>query len=212
MARNLSGKEARNDYFDKMPREVAEAFSVLDNEVTLLNYVWRMYLSLFRESPERVQLLNYCAGAFFGILQNSVLSDDLLLRVFRLIDKPRTGKRRNASIPTLLAASRASLPREVMRRIGDSYALLAKFGETLRTERNKRIAHTDLATNLARFDDPAAGPTVRDMRSAINTINAVMNDIAIFFLDSEMRYEPIIDRGGVDDLIFYLERGRKSSK
>ncbi len=40
----------------------------------------------------------------------------------------------------------------------------------------------------------------------------MMNEISIFFLDSESRYDLIIQPGGVEDLIFYLEEGRKSSE
>ena len=101
MVQYFSAVEVREEHFKRMPKELAEIFSVLNDDLALLNRVWLMFLALFANSVERVQFLNYCAEAFFSTLQ-SVLWDDAMLRISRLIDKAEPASRRNASIPALL--------------------------------------------------------------------------------------------------------------
>jgi hypothetical protein len=65
-----------NEYLKALGPELGAIYQALCNDVSWLHFKWKQYRILFAGSPERIDLLNGVAGAFFFIIQE-VLHDDV---------------------------------------------------------------------------------------------------------------------------------------
>ena len=116
----------------------------------------------------RVALLNRVGGPLFADLQR-ILWDDLLLRITRLTDPPKTAGKDNLTIqrmPELLGSG--DLPGKVQEQV-DVAVHAAAFA---RSHRNQRISHRDLVYAIGDSELPST--SLSQIRRALDTVYAVL--------------------------------------
>lgn len=88
-----NANEIKQENISKMGQELGALYSALCNELAVAHFYWHEYAELFGTKPERVELLNKAAPAFFRILQDE-LWEMSLLYLARLTDAPKTASPR----------------------------------------------------------------------------------------------------------------------
>ena len=83
-----------------MPTELDRLFKALWQELAWIHVKWQTYRDLFGHSPERIDLLNKTAPAFFHRIHGS-LWEDILLHLCRITDPRQTMSRQNLSLTRL---------------------------------------------------------------------------------------------------------------
>ncbi len=73
-----------------MPREVAEVYEPLYQELCWLQAKWIVFHQLYAEGPENVELMNASAPTFFRI-HKDVSTNDILLNIGRLTEPSAYG-------------------------------------------------------------------------------------------------------------------------
>ena len=118
MKRHLSPDEVKAEIIAAFPSDSGELFYELQNDVSNLLLNWQNYRSLYGTSPERIELLKWAAGIFFGLL-DSTMRHDVLLRIARLTDPPATGRHENASLAQLITRVTSHLDAPSAQRLKD---------------------------------------------------------------------------------------------
>lgn len=80
-------------------------FYALYNEVAWLHVRWREFTELFGLKPERVDVLNQTAGAFFRLVQDAMW-EETLLHLSRITDKPKVGGKDTLTLQPSAGAGR----------------------------------------------------------------------------------------------------------
>ena len=141
----------------------------------------------FRElftRAEDVSLLNALTGGGFTWDIQNVLWDDLLLRVCRLTDPPRSAGKHNLTVrrlPALCEQHGTSLYEQVQRLVH----AVVKEAEFARDWRNRRISHSDLATVVGKAE-PLAPASLQNVTRALDAVHAVLNAISNELLNAEI--------------------------
>ena len=102
MAENLTADQVRDKMVANMPAPLGELHYALYNEVAWLHFKWKDFRALFATSPERIELLNSAAPAFFNGLQRLIF-EDVLLHLCRLTDPPKSAGYDNLTLRGLPA-------------------------------------------------------------------------------------------------------------
>jgi hypothetical protein len=190
-----------------MGEPLGALYSALWQSVALVHVYWKEYVELFGSKPERIDLLNRAAPAFFHMLQDE-LWELALLRISRLTDPPKTGRagRQNLSIQALPALiSDATLKARVTQLVADAVAETA----FCRDWRNRRIAHSDLLLALDQPTTPLADASRLNVKTALLSLTAVLNAVAGHYMDSESRFDLGGRINGAVSLLYVLNEGVK---
>ncbi len=102
MKRYQTSDEVQEETLTVFPEETGELFHELWTNVAHLHLNWKNYRSLFGTSPERIELLNWAASSFFGLL-DGILRHDVVLAIARLTDPPQSAGKDNASLARLMS-------------------------------------------------------------------------------------------------------------
>jgi AbiU2 len=85
---NRTGDEIKQENIGKMGDELGALYSALWQELAIAHLYWHEYVELFGAKPERVDVINKAAPAFFRMLQDE-LWEMSLLYLARLTDAGR---------------------------------------------------------------------------------------------------------------------------
>jgi hypothetical protein len=144
----------------------AKATTRLFHELVTVRNAWDQFETLYF-NPESVRLLNIAAPWFFAVTQR-VLLDDVVLRVARLVDKPR---KENLTIDVLLRdpalASQPDVEAELVKAIDHA----RRQAEKIRKHRHKTIAHLDYGTAVGTAN-PLPTLVNREIVEAISALEA----------------------------------------
>ena len=180
---NEDGEALRERYQAQLGREFGTAFYGLYND-----WAWAvMRINEFRElfsRSEDVALLNAITGGGFTWDIQYILWDDLLLRICRLTDPPKSAGKQNLSVtrlPELCKDKEPALSDEVQRCV-DTAVEKAKFA---RDWRNRRISHTDWAKTMEP-SDTLAPVSLQQVASVLDSIHAVLNAVSMGLLKTEI--------------------------
>jgi hypothetical protein len=199
--------EAKATNVAAMGEPLGALYSALWQSVALVHVYWKEYVELFGSKPERIDLLNRAAPAFFHMLQDE-LWELALLRISRLTDPPKTGRagRQNLSIQALPALiNDAKLRAQVTQLVAEAVAETA----FCRDWRNRRIAHSDLLLALEQPTTPLADASRLKVKTALLSLTAVLNAVAGHYLDSESRFDLGGRINGAVSLLYVLNDGVK---
>ena len=167
----------------RLGAEFGAAFHGLWND-----WVWGlMRLNEFRElfsRAEDVALLNALTGGSFTWDMQRVFWDDLLLRVCRLTDPPKSGGKSNLSVTRLPPYCEKKDPTlaDVVRRLAKAAEEKAKFA---RDWRNRYISHADWERVVARAK-PLEPASLQQIGKALDAVHAVLNAISKELLEAEI--------------------------
>jgi hypothetical protein len=204
---NQTADEAKATNIAEMGQPLGELYSALWQAIATIHVYWKEYVELFGSKPERIDLLNRAAPAFFHILQEE-LWELALLRISRLTDPPKTGRagRQNLTIQALPALiSDATLKAQVTQLVADVVAETA----FCRDWRNRRIAHNDLLLALQQPTRPLADASRLQVKTALLSLTAVLNALCGHYSDSEIRFDIGGRIDGAVSLLYVLNDGVK---
>ncbi len=194
-----------NEYVKALGADLGAIYQALCNDVSWLHFKWNQYRILFAESPERIDLLNRVAGAFFLITQE-VLRDDVLLHIARLTDRKDHGKdKENLSLLQLASAVKVNAP-QISVEVDSLVKQAREKARFVVDWRNRRLAHTSLDVALARGAKALPGIDREQIEGFLRALRAVLNKISNDFWDVGTSFENIYaDRDG-ESLVHYLKR------
>ncbi len=203
MAEERTPEEVKREYLHAMGPELGDLVHGLVNECVWLYRKWDNFVVLFGTSPERIELLNAAAPAFFGLLQSS-LWEDILLHICCLTDSPGTARKANLTL--------RRVPPLVAPRIRAEVAGLVKTSvdrsEFARDWRNRHIAHRDFRLVLEEPTKPLAPASRAKVKEALRAFSAALNSLTRHYMDTTVMFDKaIFPLGGAETLLHRLRDG-----
>jgi hypothetical protein len=209
-SRYQTAEESKQSHMQQMGPELGAQFSELWQRVVKVHVYWGEFIEMFGSKPERLEIMNGSAPAFFHMVQGE-LGDSILLQLSRITDKTEIGKRKNLTIrnlPGLMADESART------EVQDLVDVAVEKTESCRAHRNKLIAHDDLLIALQdEKAEPVSAPTKREIDEALRAIAAVMQAVNLHLCGSDM----IFDTGnprvhGFVELLYVMRAGLKAGE
>ena len=193
----------------KIPKDISDIYEVLWNEVSLVSFKWHTFKSLFTISEERLRLLEKTANGFFHICENSILSD-VLISLSRITDNPGSKKGAKISLRRLTFIKEPYFMPETEK----TFERLVKKAEAsctgIRALRSNLYGH--LSFNI--IQDPQLNKlpdvTVEQVDEALKSVQAVITFFAAHVHDEDHRFDIGQMIGGVEPLVYHLERAVKA--
>ena len=208
MSRHRTAEEVKKHHIESMGEELGTIFHVLWSEVAWIYTKWNQYVELFGTKPSRIALLNDAASLFFRIIQDS-LFEDILLHIARLTDHPKSVGKPNLTIrrlPTLV------VDKELGANISELIEITIQKADFCRDWRNRRIAHKDLTLTLNKGAEPLKSASREEVKAALDAIAAVLNAVAIHYMDTSIGFEGIPSLNGAESLLYVLDDGLQVEK
>jgi HEPN superfamily AbiU2-like protein len=198
--------EAKIRNIEAMGADLGELYDALWQQLAALHRKWEEYVILFGSKPERVELLNKAAPAFFRIVQDS-LFEDVLLHAARLTDWPKTGGKPNLTIRRLPEAV-ADL--NVREAAAVAVAKAVSATDFCRDWRNRHIAHKDLDLAYGAGAEPLLPASREKVALALKALSDALNVVAQHYLDTTTFFELGGSLRGAESLLRILEDGVKA--
>jgi hypothetical protein len=210
MRRHLTPDEVKTEILSAFPLNCGDLFFEIWTDVNNLDLSWQDYRALYGTSPERIDLLNWAAGTFFGLIENTMWHD-VLLRIARLTDPPKKGRYERASLGQIVKRVSPHLDSESIKRLNDQLEALVVYCKPIRDLRDRVIAHDDLPTALHYHPEPLPGLSRADVEGALQRIHSLVNEIENHFNLAPTSFELILSVNDAETLIDLLERARKDA-
>lgn len=192
----------------RMPPSIADVFTSLKDLVVETHFRWLTYRELFASSPARVELLNECASHFFAIIQDILLTD-VQLNLCKATEPARTGKYENLSLEQLQERLATHGEWSLAQRCGQLLRQIQSLSEHIRDRRNKKLAHSDLASALGTTPTPLPGVTRMAIEDTLHTVRTYMNAIESHYDNAETAYEHSIINEGATAIVARLRDSRR---
>jgi AbiU2 len=199
--------EVKQENIAKMGDALGALYSALLQELAIAHLYWHEYVELFGAKPQRVDLLNRAAPAFFRMLQDE-LWEMSLLYLARLTDAPHSlgnEDKPNLTIQALLPLTRDHI--ELNTKVSNLIQTAIEHTKFARDWRNRRIAHRDLRLALEETTKPLADASRAQVNTALKAIADVLNIVAGHYLKSETRFDMAAPRGGALSLLYVMHDG-----
>lgn len=194
-----------SDIKQTMTPKLHEIYCYLDRELTATWAHYKLFMDLYGGTELRVQLLNECAPVFFADMQ-SLLRNELFLRIARLAEDPYKGKKATIvlqSLPPLLDENAAAAIGAALRSALDD---VKSHAAPIIAVRHKTIAHRDKAVALGDRADPAANLVYGDLATAMNLAGEALNIVSRHYGGPTTYYSHFIaSTKGVQALIWRLK-------
>lgn len=198
-----SREETEADNIRVMGAELGTAFSALAHDVIELHVLWKQYRELFCNDSKVVALLNRTAGLLFKLVQDA-LWDSVLLRILRLTDGVKTGKKPNLTLKTLETLIPESEP-EFKEAVVKLVEAAREKSKGAREHRNQRIAHQDYNYGMNRDSYFLDGINVAMVQEMLESIVAVMRRFEAHFDMPGKLYEEFKSAAGARQLVEKLQ-------
>jgi hypothetical protein len=203
MAGENGPEEVKQRYVTAMGRELGPLFHLLWNECVWLHWKWSDYVILFGSKPERVDLLNQAAPAFFELVQGAMW-EDILLHICRLTDPPKS---RHGKHTLTLRRLPDLVPAAIRRDVHSLLHEAIRKCEFTRDWRNRLIAHRDLGHALNKHAAPLAPASRKIVGDALKAIIGLLNHVELQQCGSTKYYEGISPHGNAESLLCVLRDG-----
>lgn len=191
------------ELFPNLPQTLSKSFKKLWQDVVNLHAKWNLFQQLYGEQ-ESVAVLKETAPWAFRTFQ-LVLLDDILLSICRLTDPAQQGGNTNLTLAQLIDCIDPDKHGEFKQKVSEAYSLMADSFTFARGHRNRRIAHTDLAT----YNQPKPLPDIdhQKIAKAIEDITTVMSMVELHINKSSTSYSNPPFPGTGADILFWLRKG-----
>lgn len=211
MKRHQTADEVKEEILAAFPEGTGELFYELWTNIAHLHLNWKNYRSLFGTSPERIELLNWTASSFFGLL-DGILRHDVMLAIARLTDPPQSVGKDNASLACLIDMLTPFIDGALANELQSELKDFQSRCEPVRQIRNRILAHYDLATALKYHPDPLPGISRAYIEEVLEKIRKLLGDIEEHFRGSRTSHQYVISANDGETLIFALESAREHEK
>ena len=191
----------------KMPFEVARVHKYLSGDVLELNWRWKMYDELYMKD-ENLNLLNESDSKMFGLVQNSLI-DNILLLICRATDPYKSGAKGINESLTFDLLNTVLLTHSDSQLIGKfekERDRLRIFVKEAKDARNKRIGHNDLPSIVANKSFPIK---VDSLNEIIAGLGGLLNLVEDYFDDSPVHYQESSLKDDGNELLSRLAIARK---
>ena len=179
---NRTSDEILKDRKSKLGDEFGSAFHALSNEWTWALLRLNEYRELFRSKKDVAFLNALTGGSFLWDVQQNFWPD-LLLRVCRLTDPPKSGGKRNITVQALPPFVKKKKPR-LLQEVEDLVNKAVDKARFARDWRNRRISHS--AWNIAiKPVKPLAAASLQQVQDALDAVHAVLNAIELGLMGAE---------------------------
>ena len=158
-------------------REFSMIFHGLNNDWASALVRYKEFQELFGD-PERVKLLNAIGGGLFRDVQQ-MSWNDLILRLTRLTDPPKSAGKDNLTVQRLPDLCQDPDLRQEVRGLVQEAVNAAGFA---RDWRNRRIGHADLTRATDPRAQPLAKATLRKAKAALDAVHAVLDTTSVHLL------------------------------
>lgn len=186
-----------------MGDELGRLYSALWQEVAWIHSKWAQYVVLFGTKPERVELLNKAAPAFFRLVQDT-LWENVILHIARLTDSPQSVGKPNLSIKRLSAL----IPDLTLRnKIDELVSVCVSSAEFSRDWRNRHLAHRDLKRATSDVADPLLPASREKVKEVLANFSDLLNALSQHYLDSTTFFDSSRTRGDTEQLLYVLDDG-----
>lgn len=180
---NRSSDEILKDRKSKLGDEFGSAFHALSNEWTWALLRLNEYRRLFGRKDDVAFLNALTGGSFLWDVQQNFWAD-LLLRLCRLTDPPKSGGKRNITIQALPPFVKKKKPR-LSAKVEDLVGKAVAKTRFARDWRNRRISHSawDITIKPAK---PLAAASLQQVQDALDAVHAVLNAIELGLMNAEL--------------------------
>lgn len=211
MAQDKSAEDVKAEIVAAFPPGTGELFYELLNNVANLHLIWKDYRILYGTSQERIELLNWAAGEFFGLLDD-VIRHDVVMRIARLTDPARSMGHDNVSLERIVDGLNQHVEPSFVKELRVKLQELRTYCEPIRQLRNRFLAHEDMASALKYHPDPLPGISRAFIEGALKQTRDIMGHMEQKFLGSPTSHEYIISFANAERLVFVLESAREHAK
>lgn len=182
----------------RFPKPIQEMWATIKAEVVWLHGRWLIYRQLFGTNKERVALFNETAGTVAVIVQD-VLLRDVQIAISKLGDPAASRKNKNLTLRRLQMELRNAGETDAAEQMDPLLETFETASATVRSRRNKWIAHSDLDTLLAARAAPLYGPSREEIETILSALREVMNCLEVKYANSTTAYEHfVMSRTGED--------------
>ena len=166
-----------HQHADKLGRKFSAVFCSLYNDWGSCLVRYKEFRELFGDS-DRVKLLNAIGSGLFWDVQQLSWSD-LMLRLTRLTDPPKSSGKDNLTVTRLPDLCEDPYLRDEVCLLVDKAVDAAEFA---RDWRNRRISHSDLKLAIDPSAKPLATADLTKAKATIDALHAVLNAISVRLL------------------------------
>jgi hypothetical protein len=205
-----SAEEAKKYNIERMGELLGTQYSALWQAVAHIHINWQEYVELFGTKPERIELLNRAAPAFFRMIQDE-LWEAAVLHIARLTDPSKSMGRKEKTNLTIQNLPELIDDTKTKTHVAQLVQAAVKQAEFCRDWRNRRIAHRDLS--IALEDSPAiplAPASRKQLAAALKSITDVLNAVEAHYKDAETRFDLAARHHGALSLLYVLDDGVKA--
>lgn len=176
-------------------------FDEIHSELAWARVTWRTYHQLFG-SAERRDVLQRAASGFAWIVARA-LANDLMMRLGRLLDPPKSLGQDNLCLERLVAACEAEYP-SASNGLRKALYDVRTIAAPLKGARNKRLAHNDLPLRIGEGPPPMMLPTRSEIDEILRQLEDLANSIAALAGRPPIPYDRIEQMGDADQLMRQL--------
>jgi hypothetical protein len=204
MSVTKTAEEVLAQYIEAMGQELGEFFNATSDELSLINWRWNQYRTLFGEEPSRIDLLNEAAPFFFHIVHN-VLFEDTILAIARIVGPSQSVGKPNLTIgriPDLVHR------RDLKVRVSELVASAQKLAVFALDWRHRHLAHRDLGLALGNPKvQPLALVTREQVEGSLSGIRDVLDYVEENYCKAHTAYSFRSIPGDARQLLYIIENG-----
>lgn len=173
-------------YESELGREFSMIFHSLNNDWASALMRYKEFRELFG-TAERVDLLNAIGSGLFWDVQQMSWSD-LMLRLTRLTDPPKSAGKDNLTVQRLPGLCEDPDLKEEIKGLVREAVDATEFA---RDWRNLRIGHSDLARAIDPSPEPLTEATLPKVKAALDAIHTVLYTISMRLLHTGIANEVV---------------------
>jgi hypothetical protein len=206
-----TAEEAKTANIAEMGEPLGALYSALWQAVATIHFYWKEYVELFGTKPERIDLLNRAAPAFFRMLQDE-LWENSLLHLARLTDPANSPGKPSPANLTIQALPALITDVKLKETVSKLVAEAVKQTAFCRDWRNRHIAHRDLKLALEQPTTPLVEGSRAQVKTALKAIADVLNPLEGHQFQSEIRFDLGGQNGGAVSLPYALDDGLRAQE
>jgi len=201
----MTAEELEKRNIEKMGEALGKQYSALCHEVTILHLYWKEYTEVFGTNQKRIDRLNQSAAGFFRMLQDELLSTNVL-HIARLTDPPKSVGKQNLTIRNLSElVAHATLNNrltELLKVVDDKIAFCRDW-------RHRRFGHYDLDLAINEKAKPLKQGSREQITAALKAIADVLNAVELHFFRGGTSFDAVHMPNGAVTLLYLLGDGLK---
>lgn len=175
--------------------------------ITELYVEWNSLLRLFGVSQAQSDFLNRIAGGFFDTVYRALIRD-ILLGISRLTDPLSTAGKDNLVLERLVTLPEVMADSVLSSSVATKLSEVRDKASSIRSYRNKYLAHLDLAASLGPGSDVLPGIKQQDIDAVLEGFSELFNLIERSLRGSLVKFERVSIHGGPESLLKHLEEAR----